>query len=381
MRFILFVLGTMLLGLSGCAPTVVGTHDPVFFPPAPDPPRVQFLLGIGNSRDVAGNAVETSLFSYNSAPVNKLKSFVKPYGIATYKNHIFISDTMQSQVAVIDLVEKRFEWLKGNFGPGKLLKPLHLITDDMGYLYVADIGLNKVLAYDPAGNFIKTYGKNYNIQPVGVAVDDRFLYVLDKSRRKILIFNKETDELIEGLGQGNDNPMENLGFSTSMTLTKKGIFHVVDMGNGRIVSIDRDGHFLNALGKMGDGFGQFARPKGIDTDAKGRLYIVDTSNKNVQIFNEEGSLLMFFGRPGLPAGSLKIPAGIAVTDQNLDFYQHLAAPGFELEQVIMVVNQAGRYKINIYGLGKMQGIDYEAYYRKTLEQRRKTAAEKLDKKK
>ena len=82
----------------------------------------------------------------------------------------------------------------------------------------------------------------------------------------------------------------------------------------------------------------------------------------------------------IPFSKVNIPAGIAVTDQDLDFYQQFAAPGFHLEQIILVVNQVGRYKINIYGLGKMQGIDYEAYYRKALEQARKVTDKTLDKK-
>ena len=241
----------------------------------------------------------------------------------------------------------------------------------MGNLYVADSVRKKVISYDSEGNFLQVYGSGYDIRPVDVAVDDRRLYLLDISRNKILVFNKTTGELIEGLGQNSENPKEKLYLPTNMTLTEQGLFYVANVGTGSIIKLDRDGHVLGTFGKMGDGFGQFGRPKGVATDSKKRIYVVDAAHQNVQLFNEEDRLLMFFGDPGLPVGSLNIPAGIAVTDQDLDFYQQLAAPGFDLEQVILVINQVGRYKINIYGLGKQQGLDYEAYYREAVEKSRK----------
>jgi acetoacetate decarboxylase len=57
---------------------------------------------------------------------------------------------------------------------------------------------------------------------------------------------------------------------------------------------------------------------------------------------------------------MNLPADIAVTSENLEFYQKLAAPDFILEQVIFVTNQYGDDKVAIYGLGKMKGLKYEA---------------------
>lgn len=379
MRPVVLLLMTLLI-FSGCSPKATITQlDPIFFPPAPTPPRVQFLLGIGDSRDVEGADTEVSLFSMNAVISEELKTFDKPYGITAHGSTFYVSDTIAGTVAVIDLRQKNFTWLKGNFGPGKLLKPINLTTDKDRILYVADSKLKKVVVYDTEGNFKQTYGSSYDMKPVDVAVDDRRLYVLDISRHKILVFNKKSGKLIEGFGHDSENPAERLSLPTNMCLTEQGLFYVANAGSGSIIKLDRDGHVLGTFGKMGDGFGQFGRPKGVATDSKKRFYAVDASHQNVQIFNDEDRLLMFFGDPGLPIGSLNVPAGIDVTNQDLDFYQQFAAPGFDLEQVILVINQVGRYKINIYGLGKQQGIDYEAYYREALE-RHKADAERLQKK-
>ena len=380
MRQLFLLCGVFLLFLAGCAPTTVKKHDLVFFPPAPNPPRVQFLLGIGDSRTVEGNAIEVSLFSMSAVQSDEVKGFIKPYGIATHGSKIYVSDTLAGRVAVIDLQLKTFEWLKGSFGPGKLKKPINLTTDKDGNLYVADSVRKKIVVFDALGNFSKVYGETYDMYPVDVAVDARRVYALDRSRSKILVFNKQNGELIEGLGQDSENPLGNLSLPTNMALTDKGVFYVTNVGTGQIVKLDRDGHILNSVGKMGDGFGQFGRPKGVTTDSTKHFYVVDSAHQNVQIFDEKDRLLMFFGDPGLPVGSMNIPAGIAVTSDNLEIYQQYAAPDFELEQVIMVVNQVGQHKVGIYGLGKKRGFDYEAFYKESRELLRKADESRAEKK-
>jgi len=379
----IFSCSVVLLLLAGCAPTTVKQVEPVFFPPAPNPPRVQFLLGIGDSRDVEGNETEVSLFSM-SAVRNEIKGFTKPYGIATQGNKIYVTDTLAGKVAVIDLPQKKFEWLKGDFGPGQLKKPISLATDSDGTLYVADRGRKRIVVFDAEGNFTRVYGEAYDMSPVDVAVDERRVYALDRSRNKILVFNKKNGQLIEGLGQSSENAAENLAVPTVMALSQQGVFYVTNAGNGQIVKLDRDGHVLKTIGKMGDGFGQFGRPRGVAIDDKKRVYVVDAAHQNVQMFNEDDRLLMFFGDPGLIVGSLNIPAGIAVTNENIEFFQQYAAPNFELEQVVLVVNQVGRHRVAIYGVGKKRDFDYEAFYKETVEIQRKadeSRAERESKKK
>ena len=376
----LLFLSISLLFLSSCAATTPTSGDkPVFFPPAPAPPRIQYLTSFENSQDVEGDAAEIKLFAVGAPQTEALRAFSKPYGITARGTRLYVADSIAGKVAAIDLRLKTFVWLKGDFGPGKLGKPINLSTDAEGNLYVADTKRKKVLAYDAAGNFLQSYGDGYDMKPVDVAADEHRLYVLDMSRHKILVFNKRDGQLLEGFGQDSENPRERLRLATNMALTEQGIFYVANAGTGSIIMLDRDGHTLGAFGGMGDGLGQFARPKGVASDSKKRLYVVDAAFQNVQLFDEEQKLLMFFGAPGLPRGSLRVPAGIAVTDRDIDFYQQLAAPGFKLEQVILVVSQLGPHKVTVYGLGKQEGIDYETYYLESLEKARKAASDSPEK--
>ncbi len=380
MRNALLLAGVLVLLLTGCAPKVAKKDNLVFFPPAPNPPRVQYLMGIGDSRDVEGKDTEYSLFSMEASKGDDVKFFVKPYGIATHGDKIYVSDTLAGKVAVIDVKQKTFDWLKGGFGPGKLKKPINMATDKEGNLFVADTIRKKIVMFDPEGNFLKVYGDAYDMKPVDVAADDRNVYALDLSRSKILVFNKNTGKLVEGLGQDSSDPKENLSLPTNMALTDHGLFYVTNITTGLIVQLDRDGHTIGTIGKMGDGFGQFGRPKGIATDSDGRVYAVDSAHQNVQIFDKSGRLLMFFGDPGLPVGSMNLPAGIAVTNENIETFQAMAAPGFELEQVVMVVNQVGQHRVGIYGLGKKKDFDYEAFYKESQEMLKKADESRAERK-
>lgn len=361
--------------LAGCAAQTTRTAEPVFFPPPPDLPRLQFLMGIADSRDVEGRKSGFSLFSLGDEEEEKIKYIVKPYGIAVKGSTIYVSDTKTAQVVVMDLSQKTFKLLKGNFGPGKLKKPINLATDVEGNLYVADVDRKEVLMYDPAGNFLMAFGKELEMKPVDVGADGDFLYVLDINNSEMKVLNRQTGKLLGTIGKGSSIPEENMSLPTNMTVDAKGFVYSTNTTTGKVLKLDRDGHLLTSFGKMGDGFGQFGRPKGIAVDDENRIYVVDAAHQNVQVFSDTGRLLMFFGDPGLPTGSLNIPAGIAITRDNLEYFQKLADPSFQVEQLIFVTNQAGDPKVSIYGMGRKKGADYEKAVQETLMERQKKIEE------
>jgi hypothetical protein len=127
------------------------------------------------------------------------------------------------------------------------------------------------------------------------------------------------------------------------------------------MKLDRDGHVLLSFGELGDAFGQFGRPRGITVDKEGIIYVADASHQNVQMFNGKGRLLMFFGDPGLPDGSLNLPAHVAVSYDNLEYFQKLADPSFVVEKVVFVTNQFGPAKLSIYGFGHPRGVEAESH--------------------
>lgn len=373
-------LAAAALWLAGCAGPAV-EKSATFFPPPPNLPRVQFLAGINNSQDVEGVKSAFSLFgSLGEEETERIRPILKPYGIAQHEGKLYVCDAAAARVIVIDLPNRKFAYLKGAAGLGKLTKPVNLAVDRQGFVYVADTGRNEVLVYSPEGEFLQAFGKDNAIKPVDVAVFEETLYVLDLKNSEIKLLDRKSGKLQGAIGK-SDKPEERLFLPTNLTIDDKGFIYVSSAGDGRISKLDRDGHLIQSFGKLGDGFGEFARPRGVAVDKNGRIYVVDAGHQNVQIFNEEGKILMFFGDPGLPQGSLNLPAGILVTGSNLDYFQKLADPTFKLEEVLLVTSQygTGSAMISIYGLGKKEGIDYEKEYERLRQEREKRAREAREK--
>jgi DNA-binding beta-propeller fold protein YncE len=349
----------------------------VFFPSAPSFPRLQYLAGINGSDDVEGKTSNWSLFSFGKAAQKKSRNIIKPLGVSAAGGKIYVAD-IAGQVAIIDMARKSFDLLKGNNGIGKLKKPVSVAVDDLGFLYVADVGRKEVVVYDREGEFLNAIGAGLGITPTDVAVDKDRIYILDTKEAVIKVLDRSTSALIMEIGKGflGENK---LSLPINFSLDKSGTIRITNAGTGKVVSCDRDGNFLGSFGEMGDGFGQFSRPRGIAVNDKEEIYIVDAGLQNVQVFSDKGRLLTYFGSSKLPVGGMNLPSGIALSRAELPFYQTLADKNFELDQVVFVTNQFGDPKISIYGFGKLRGVDYDLEYKKLQQEREKKARDAIEK--
>ena len=349
----LSLLAALACLLTACATQKELPKGPFFFPPPPDEPRIQFLTGFGDS-----SVIETpSSFAIVLAGTQKRDDIItltKPRGIAAYRQNIYVSDTINETVYRINLVTKKFEALKGDAGSVKLKKPVELTVDEEGKLYVVDSSRKEILVYTAEGDFLRIMGKSLDMKPVAVAVDRQYLYVLDIAHNSIKILDKNRGDLINEIGTGTSE-VSALALPVGITLDKEGLIYTTNVGSGKVLKFDRDGHNLLSFGKIGDGFGMFTRPKGIAVSDDGIMYIVDAGFQHVQLYSPEGKLLMFLGNPGLPRGSLNLPAGIFITRDNIEYFRQYADPTFEIDYLIYVVSQQGDDKINIYGFGHQKG--------------------------
>lgn len=368
---------TVTLGVfsmqSGCAGKT--SVAPVFWPPAPDLPRLQYLRSVKDSTDVLEQG-KMSLLSVGQDSSTAI-AIVKPYAIAAAKGKIYLTDTVAADVLIIDLPGKKMSHLAGNLNVGKLSKPVGIAVDEVGNIYVADASRMEVLQYGPQGEYLRSIGKAEKIKPSDVKVDAECIYILDGNGGRILVMDRKNAELIRSVGQ-NGPDYARLAGPIGLANDSKGTLFVTNF-DGRVVSYDRDGHFLKGFGQLGQSLGEFGRPRGLAVDKDGLLYVVDAAFQNTRIFDDGFHILMDFGTPGTQ-GSLNVPAGIAVSTDNLDYYQKLAAPGFNVEKVVFVVSQFGDHKVSIYGLGKKQGLDYDAEYTKILQEIEKKEKELQEKK-
>jgi len=56
-----------------------------------------------------------------------------------------------------------------------------------------------------------------------------------------------------------------------------------------------------------------------------------------------------------------MPAGVWIDYDNVDLFKQYAAPGFEIDYLILVANQFSPISaISVYGYGRMSGKKYES---------------------
>jgi hypothetical protein len=139
--------------LSACAGPKKEAMKTVFFPPLPDEPHIQFLTAINDSSFLEDTSIFKSLVSGMEKPTVQVR-LLKPYGIALYKGVIYVCDTVPNTVYRIDIKNRKFESLKGNSGSGGLKKPVNLVIDENGILYVVDSLKKEVMIYSAEGEFL-----------------------------------------------------------------------------------------------------------------------------------------------------------------------------------------------------------------------------------
>lgn len=324
---------------------------PIFYPDAPEQPRIQFLRMLRKPSDVQPKVGGFKAFVLGrDKDDSEDKPLGKPYGVAINDGRVFVCDTMTGLVSIFDIQRKRFDIL-GSGNRGNTQKPINISFDKDGTAYVCDSKLRRVMVYGPDLSYKTAFGEPDKVCPVDVAIFGDELYVCDVDNGQIVVFNKTDGKEIRRFGSKGSKEGE-LFLPSNLAVDADGNVYVSDTGNTRVEKFDPQGKFVRQFGANGDQPGTFTRPKGIALDHQRRLYAVDAAFENVQIFDPEGQLLLFFGSSGTTAGTLCLPAKIAIDYDNVDLFKDYVAPGREIEYLILVTNQYGENAINIYGFLK-----------------------------
>jgi DNA-binding beta-propeller fold protein YncE len=367
--------GLVLLLTACVAPSSRVTSSPLFFPPAPELPRIQYLTSFRGRKDVETQSAFNRFIVGEKQDVR----LDKPYGVAMHDGKIYVCDT-NATVVVFDLKQKSFEYLKGAVGPGKLLQPTNISIEADGTKYVADPARGQIVAFDRDDQYLKAYGEPGNWRPVDAVTFADRLYVADVSNHVVRVFDKTSGEPVKTIGDTGE-PIERLDRPTNLSFDGEGDLYVTDFGRFQVVKFDRDGHYKSAVGVPGDGPGHFARPKGIAVDRRGQLYVVDASYNNVQIFNKDARVLLYFGKGGENAGDFLLPAKVTIDYDNLDYFKDIIGDGFQAEYLVLVTSQFGPHAVSVLAYGYEKGKTYptDEELLRQIEDRQKKELEKISK--
>lgn len=284
-----------------------------------------------------------------------LRQVARPADIGAYKGRIYVSDRTYKKILILDLINKKFDYIKDE-REGAISEPGGLWITDDGYKYIADFGRKQILVFDDNEQFVRAYGAEGQFEkPTDVAVYEDRIYVCDFGRHHIAVVDKKTGEMLSTIGERGSEPGK--FFKPTHVITDRhGNIYVDDAFNFRIQKFSHDGIYEKSFGYQGDTLGGLARPKEIAMDREGYLYVVDTAFENVQIFDGESTdLLLFFGGYGPQIGSMYLPNAIHIDYDNVQYFQKYVDRDFRLQYLVFVGNMLGEHKINVYGFGEWTG--------------------------
>ena len=345
--------------LAGCAgapsqappPQAQGT---AFYPPLPNPPRIQHLKTITGERDLG--VPVSGFIQFVAGNDSKAQQLKQPYGVGIFEGKLYVVDSRAPGLAVFDMARQKFSLVTGAPN-GRMKRPINVTIDGDGTKYVTDTGRDQILVFDREDRFVSAYGVEGQLKPVDTAISGERLYVVDIQHHQVQVLEKRTGKFLFKFGSAGSKEGE-LFHPTNIAIGTDGDVYVVETSNYRVQRFTAEGKPVRMYGEIGNELGNFSRPKGIALDRNGRLYVGDAAFQNVQIFNNGGRLLLTFGQPGDEVEGLNLPAGVAIDYDNVQYFRAYANPRFDIEYLIFVVSQFGPNKVDVFGYGKMAGMDY-----------------------
>lgn len=320
-------------------------REVIVYPSPPDTARIQYLTNISSSQQVIGTKTAFSKFVVGEDEPMLIN---KPYGIHMREGKLYVCDLDIGGLEIIDLKGKSFEYFVPR-GLGRLKMPINCFVDENDFIYVADAGRQQVVIFDNNRKYVDSFGDLENYKPTDVVVFDDKIWVANIKNHTILVYKNDSSRQllysIPDIDKGNEGYIYQ---PTNIYLTPDKVY-VSDFGDFKVKMYTHEGTYLGAVGSYGRRMGQFARPKGIAVDRESNLYVVDAAFENVQIFNKEGKLLMFFGGPYQGAGDMWLPAKVIIDYDNVEYFQKYIDKRFNLKYLVLVSNNFGPDKINVYG--------------------------------
>ena len=310
------------LPLAACS-TVPADDDapPLVYPPPPAEPHFRYETSIRSGADLVRQSRSEQLRRMALGLDSQAEtSFVKPFDVAAAGGMLYVSDTALRLVHAFDLARRRYFRL-GYRLAGQLDRPLAMDLDASGRLYVVDGSQKKVFVYDNLGLHLATLsGPQALDRPIGIAVDTdgRRIVVVDAggaAGHHRLVELAADGSIARYVGSRGAGPGE-FNLPVAASFMKSGGLAVLDAGNFRVQLLDHAFRPRLAFGSVGNGPGQFARPKDIAVDDLDRIYVSDTAFGNIQIFEASGRLLMSIGQfasSDLPGG-FTLLSGIAIDE-------------------------------------------------------------------
>ncbi|EPG67421.1 VWA domain-containing protein [Leptospira wolffii] len=230
-------------------------------------------------------------FDANGSPLENFKGGIGrnmegPVSISIRGKSVFIADYAGDKVYEFDTkgtYKNRF----GSTGkePGNFHGPAGVYCTKEGFLYVSDMGNNRIQKLDKEGKVLQEIGLGILKQPAGIKVNNRGeIYVADRGNRRIVIFDNEGNFLKE---------ISNPSFKRPRNLAiRDNKVYIADETAGLFVydSIAKTWNKFESFRDSKNIVRNFDQTFSLAFDSTGSLFVADFNRHRVESFAPKGQL-------------------------------------------------------------------------------------------
>jgi len=321
---VFFIFSLFLVGCTSTGEHLLQADMPnedarLVWPGPPADAKIRFVRSIRSSRDVGiNNSWFKKMIRSISGEDESEEQMVRPYGVYSDGDRLYVADPGLSLVHFFDFSERRYMQIR-SAKDWALESPVGVAVDGDGQIFITDSVLRRVFTFNKYGQYIGDIGSSDLFErPTGIALHNDQIYVVDTQGHCVKVFSHDGGQLLFQFGKNGLKDGE-FHYPTHIFASVDGHLYITDSLNFRVQIFDCDGNFLSVFGRLGDAVGDFSKPKGIATDSDGNIYVADSQFDNVQIFDQSGRLLLIFGGSGSQKGRMSLPAGVFI-DRNDRIY-------------------------------------------------------------
>ena len=211
----------------------------------------------------------------------------RPWGIAITSKHIYVTDIELH--ALFQFQKNTFEFMNrtGTKGQtdGQFDKPTGLCTDELGDVYVADYGNNRVCIFSNDFQFKCKLGIGQLNSPKDVKLTpDCQVVVLDRSPKCVHFYSRNGHLLSSCVsrGKGTEYLVHDPWF---LCMDLAGNIIISDCGTNSVKIISKHGQLMHTIGRKGNRIGELDYPTGISVSNSGIIFVVSgNADFSIQCF-------------------------------------------------------------------------------------------------
>jgi DNA-binding beta-propeller fold protein YncE len=176
-----------------------------------------------------------------------------------------------------------------------------IVTDRKGNVYMNTDSEHAVIVWTPAGEFVKSWGKEFKGGLHGMAIvtegDQEFLLMAHTARHEVVKTTLDGQVLwAKGFPETAGIYQKAAQYlPTAVAVAPDGRFFVADgYGQSWVHLYDQKGDYVRSFGGRGKEPGQMQTPHGLWIDTRGKapvLLVADRENHRIQRFDLEGKLI------------------------------------------------------------------------------------------